>query len=90
MAARWNGQAPQIATGEARANESHCQLRNCSAGIIASTTTGTVRTVETSKRCRSDANACASACSAGSAGPATPAPAPSAGSACGGGGSCAV
>ena len=54
-AARWNGHAPQTATGAASASDSHCQFRNCSAGAIASTTTGTARTSETSKRCRNPA-----------------------------------
>ena len=34
QAARWNGQAPQSTTGVARLSASHCQLSNCSAGII--------------------------------------------------------
>ena len=54
-AARWNGQAPQTATGAASASDSHCQLRNCSAGTIASTTTGTPSSSETSSRRRSAA-----------------------------------
>ena len=45
-AARWNGQAPQTATGAASASASHCQFVNCSAGIIDIATTGTVSTVE--------------------------------------------
>ena len=39
-AARWNGHAPQTTTGEARVEASHCQLVNCSAGTIASSSTG--------------------------------------------------
>ena len=39
-AARWNGQAPHTATGEASASDTHCHFRNCSAGTMASTTTG--------------------------------------------------
>ena len=42
QAARWNGQAPQTTTGAARVSDSHCQLVNCSAGIIAIAITGTV------------------------------------------------
>ena len=52
-ATRWNGHAPQTATGDARASTSHCQFVNCSAGIIDSTSTGTVSTVEMRSRCRS-------------------------------------
>src|SRR5512135_3569024 len=40
QAARWNGQAPQTATGEARVRLIHCQLSNWVAGTIASTSTG--------------------------------------------------
>ncbi len=49
-AARWKGQAPHTATGEASASETHCQLRNCAAGTIASVTTGTVSISDTSSR----------------------------------------
>ena len=49
-AERWNGHAPHTATGEASASEAHCQLRNCAAGTIASTTTGTVSASDTSSR----------------------------------------
>ena len=42
QAARWKGQAPQTTTGVARTSETHCQPVNCSAGTIASSTTGTV------------------------------------------------
>ena len=55
QAARWNGTPPQTTTGAARVSDSHCQYVNCSAGTIAIATTGTVSTVETSSRCRSDA-----------------------------------
>jgi len=54
QAARWNGKAPQTTTGAARVSESHCQYSNCQAGTIASATTGTDNTAETSSRCRSD------------------------------------
>ena len=52
---RWNGHAPHTATGEARVSDSHCQLRNCAAGTIASTTTGTASAADTSSRRRSKA-----------------------------------
>ena len=40
QAARWNGQAPQSTTGVAKLSASHCQLSNCSAGIIETSSTG--------------------------------------------------
>ena len=51
-AARWNGHAPQITTGEASARASHCQSSNCSAGTIDSRSTGTLSAAETSSRRR--------------------------------------
>ena len=51
----WNGHAPHTATGDARVSASHCQFVNCSAGIIESTSTGTVSTAEMMSRCRSGA-----------------------------------
>ena len=51
-AARWNGHAAQTTTGPARANESHCQNRNCAPGTIASTTTGAVSSAEMISRWR--------------------------------------
>ncbi len=51
-AARWKGSPPQTTTGEARVSASHCQLSNCSAGIIDSRTTGTASRAETVKRRR--------------------------------------
>ncbi len=51
-AARWNGQAPQVATGAASVSDSHCQLVNCSAGTIAISSTGTVSTMESTNRWR--------------------------------------
>ena len=51
-AALWNGQAPQTTTGPDSANANHCQLGNCSAGMTDISTTGLVKTVETSKRWR--------------------------------------
>jgi hypothetical protein len=55
QAALWKGKAPQITTGAASVSDSHCQLVNCSAGIIAIAITGTVRTSEMSRRSRSEA-----------------------------------
>ena len=52
-AARWNGQAAQVATGRASAATTHCQPVNCSAGIIESSSTGTVSTAATRRRRRS-------------------------------------
>ncbi|RPK51114.1 hypothetical protein EES39_05010 [Streptomyces sp. ADI92-24] len=48
--ARWKGSPPQMTTGAARVRESHCQLSNWRAGIIASTTTGAARTADTMSR----------------------------------------
>ncbi len=80
-AARWNGQAPQTATGLAMVSASHCQLSNCSAGTIDSRSTGRVRTALTSSRWRRAASGSSSR--AGAAGPAS-------GSAAAGGGRVAV
>src|SRR5664279_1654670 len=52
-AARWNGNAPQTTTGEARVRASHCQLSNCHAGTIDISSTGRLRTAEITSRCRS-------------------------------------
>ena len=52
QAARWNGQAPQTATGAARVRASHCQFVNCSAGIIDISATGVVSATEISSRRR--------------------------------------
>ena len=65
-AALWNGQAPHTTTGAARVRESHCQLVNCSAGIIAIAITGTVSTTETSSRSRSDRTGSSATTGAGS------------------------
>ena len=51
--ARWKGQAPHVTTGVARVSDSHCQPSTCSAGTIASRTTGTVSSALTTTRCRS-------------------------------------
>ncbi len=40
QAARWNGQAPHTTTGAASVSAAHCQLVNCQAGTIESSTTG--------------------------------------------------
>src|SRR5690349_18002475 len=56
QAARWNGQAPHTTTGEASVNASHCQLLNCRAGIIDSSTTGTASAAEISRRWRHGAD----------------------------------
>src|SRR5258705_7446609 len=55
QAARWNGNAPQTTTGEANVRASHCQLVNCSGGIIDRAMTGTVSTSEISSRGRNEA-----------------------------------
>ena len=83
-AARWNGQAPQMATGAASVSDSHCQLRNWSTGTMASTTTGTASASEISSRCRS--TAVSSAASPAAAGPG---PVPDGAAARGGAGSAA-
>ena len=51
-AARWNGHAPHTATGDASARLTHCQSRNCHAGTIPSSTTGTARAIDTKSRPR--------------------------------------
>jgi hypothetical protein len=53
-AARWNGYAPQTTTGAASTRDSHCQYVNCQAGTIAIAITGTVSTVDTTSRWRSE------------------------------------
>ena len=53
QAARWKGQAPHTTTGAASVSDAHCQYSNWNAGTIASSTTGTVSTAESSSRCRS-------------------------------------
>ena len=74
-AARWNGNAPQTTTGADRVSESHCQWSNCSAGTMASTTTGTVSSADTTSRWRSETSS-GSSCSASSPSPpSAPAPA---------------
>jgi len=73
-AARWNGQAPQAATGVASASDTHCHAGNWAAGTIASSVTGTASASDTTSRRRGEpvsaalaaGPACASRC-AGSA-----------------------
>ena len=54
-AARWNGQAPQTTTGAASVSDSHCQDSNCSGGIVAIASTGSISASEITRRCRSGA-----------------------------------
>ena len=42
----WNGHAAHVTTGVARTRETHCQPSNCSAGTMASTTTGRERSTD--------------------------------------------
>jgi hypothetical protein len=51
-AARWIGQAHQITTGDARANDSHAHSSNRSAGTIDMATTGSARTAAQITRSR--------------------------------------
>ena len=60
-AARWKGQPPHTMTGAASVSDNHCQYVNCSAGTIATTTTGRLSAAEIHTRVRS-------ACSSGSRG----------------------
>ena len=48
MAARWNGHAPQVATGVARTSDSQAQPGKC--GGMANSTTGTASTREIRSR----------------------------------------
>ena len=54
-AARWNGHPAHRTTGVARASATHCQPSNWRAGIIDSSTTGTVSAADTRNRRRSGA-----------------------------------
>ena len=67
QAARWNGHAPHTTTGAASVSDSHCQLSNCSGGIIDSASTGSMSASETSRRRRSGAVSSSSSAPAGSA-----------------------
>ena len=51
----WNGSAAHAATGVASTRATHCQPRNCSAGIIDSTITGAPSTAATISRRRRSA-----------------------------------
>ena len=52
-AARWNGHAPQVATGTVNASAAHCHSENWVAGTIDITITGVARTAHTASRSRS-------------------------------------
>ena len=54
QAAAWNGQAPQITTGVASANATHCQPSNWSGGTIDRSSTGSESAALTIKRRRSE------------------------------------
>ena len=54
-AALWNGHAAHSTTGVTSFSDSHWKLSNCSAGIIASSSTGTDSSAATISRRRSDA-----------------------------------
>ena len=54
-AARWNGSAPHTTTGAASVSDSHCHDSNCSGGIIAIASTGSISASDTSSRWRSEA-----------------------------------
>ena len=55
QAALWKGQAPQSTTGVARFSDSHCQLSNWRAGIMAISSTGSESSPEMISRRRSGA-----------------------------------
>src|SRR5690625_29649 len=59
-AARWNGQAPHVTTGNESAAMIHCQPANCRGGTIESTSTGVLRIADTMSRVRSPSDASAS------------------------------
>ena len=65
-AALWNGHAAHSTTGVTRFSDSHWKLSNCSAGIIAISSTGTDRTAAKIRRRRSAAISSGSVVSAGS------------------------
>ncbi len=52
QAARWKGYPHHSSTGVASCSDSHCQLSNCSAGIIPSTSSGSDSAAETIRRTR--------------------------------------
>src|SRR5699024_9260170 len=49
--ALWNGEPPQKKIGVTKVSTAHCQLLNCSAGIMLTKTTGTDSRAETITRC---------------------------------------
>ena len=53
QAALWKGKPAQSTTGVASTRESHCQPSNCSAGTIASASTGAERAAAMTTRRRS-------------------------------------
>ena len=59
QAARYSGQAPQVATGAASSRLTHCQPGNCAAGTIDSTMTATASGAQTASR-RASARVCGS------------------------------
>jgi hypothetical protein len=67
QAALCNGHAPHSTTGVARLSASHCQLSNCSAGIMEVSRTGTVSRADTTSRRRSGAVASSAGVSPSSA-----------------------
>ncbi len=50
QATRWKGSADHAATGVASTSASHCQPRNCSAGIIDITITGVPSAIASTSR----------------------------------------
>ena len=70
-AARWNGNAPHTTTGAARVRANHCQLSNCSAGIIDIATTGSASAAEIASRFRSSSVSSASSPEVASSPPAS-------------------
>ena len=70
--ALWKGAPPQKKMGVTMVSTAHCQLVNCSAGIMLSKTTGTVSAAETIRRCLRSAVSRSLASSIWSRGPAPP------------------
>ena len=66
-AALWNGQPAHSTTGAASCSDSHCQLSNCSAGIIDIRKTGSASTAANSVRRRSSTSGSDSASASGGA-----------------------
>jgi hypothetical protein len=74
QAALWNGHAPHSTTGVASCSDSHCQLSNCSAGIIDIASTGIESRALTIRRRRRAAAGSSSDAASGSAAAGTTAP----------------